>query len=364
MSAPARSEARAEAADGGLAVHAAQAADQVTDAVAEALGRLARPRRLGAPQGALVVALWGAGAALTGAVPDTDSFLVEGTAFLAILAAAVAGLFALAWAVSRVAGSAGARLGGRLGTWAPWLVANGAFLLVWEAVTAKLGVLRPPFFPAPQQLFAETWKDHALLARSFGSSLLLLAAGFFVGVAAGLATGIAMGWSRRAAYWINPFLKYIGPVPSLAWVPIVFVVFPTAYAGAVFLIALTVWFPVSLLTMTGIQSVPKSYYDVAQTLGASDAFLIWRISLPAALPNIFTGLFMALTTAFVTLTVAENFGVNAGLGWYINWKKGWSAYPAMYAAIILMVLFCSGLLWGLFAVRDRVLAWQRGLRRW
>lgn len=359
-----RSEPRVEVADAGVGARTAQSADQMTDAIADALRKLSRPRRLDGVAGATVLVLWAGAALLIGGVADTENFLVEGTQFLTYLTAALTALFALAWLVSLGHGAWATRISGRLGAWAPWLIANGAFLLVWEAVTAKLGLLRPPYFPAPQQLFAEVWKDHVLLARSFGSSLLLLACGFFVGVAAGLATGISMGWSRRATYWINPFLKYIGPVPSLAWVPIVFVVFPTAYAGAVFLIALTVWFPVSLLTMTGIQSVPKSYYDVAQTLGASNRFLIWKVSLPAALPNIFTGLFMALTTAFVTLTVAENFGVNSGLGWYINWKKGWSAYPAMYAAIILMVVFCSGLLWVLFSVRDRVLAWQRGLQRW
>ena len=340
------------------------AADDVTERVAQALQRLRRPRRLRAASGVSVIVLWAAAGAATGLVPTTEEFRVDGTAFAAVLFAAVAAVFAAVWATST--GSAGwaIRLNGRLGARAPWLITSGSTILVWELLTAKLGWWKPPYAPAPQQLFAEVWRDRVLLAQSFGSSLLLLLCGFLVGVVAGLATGLSMGWSRRATYWLYPFLKYIGPVPSLAWVPIVFVVFPTSYSGAVFLIALTVWFPVSLLTMTGITSVPKTYFDVAETLGASNRFLLWRIALPVALPNIFTGLFMALTGAFVTLTVAENFGVNSGLGWYINWKKGWSAYPAMYGAIILMVIFCSLLLQILFLVRDRVLAWQKGLHRW
>ena len=56
--------------------------------------------------------------------------------------------------------------------------------------------------------------------------------------------------------------------------------------------------------------------------------------------------------------------VKNGLGWYINWKKGWSAYPAMYAAIALMVIICGSLLTAELAVRNRVLSWQKDLTRW
>jgi len=153
-------------------------------------------------------------------------------------------------------------------------------------------------------------------------------------------------------------------VPTLAWIPIVFLMFPNTFWAAVFLISITVWFPVTVLTNAGIRSVPKSYFDVCQTLGASPKFLVLKVSLPAALPNIFDGIFMALPTAFVTLTIAETLGVNSGLGWYINWKKGWSAYPAMYSAIAIMVILCGTLLTVELAIRNRVLAWQKDLTRW
>lgn len=185
-----------------------------------------------------------------------------------------------------------------------------------------------------------------------------------MGGVVGLATGLWMGWSRRAGYWLDPIVKYIGPVPTLAWIPIVFIAFPNSFSAAVFLVSLTVWFPMAVTTSAGIRGVSREYFDVCQTLGASTRFLILRVSLPAALPSIFTGVFMALPTAFVTLTIAETLGVNSGLGWYINWKKGWSAYPAMYAAIALMVIICGSLLTAELAVRNRVLSWQKDLTRW
>jgi len=63
-------------------------------------------------------------------------------------------------------------------------------------------------------------------------------------------------------------------------------------------------------------------------------------------------------------TVAEMLGVKAGLGWYLQWAQGWAAYANMYAALLIMACLCSGLITLLFRLRDRLLAWQKGLVRW
>ena len=57
---------------------------------------------------------------------------------------------------------------------------------------------------------------------------------------------------------------------------------------------MAVWFPVTMLTSSGIANVPVSYLDVARTLGAGRRYLIFRVAIPAAMPSIFLGLFMGL----------------------------------------------------------------------
>jgi NitT/TauT family transport system permease protein len=110
--------------------------------------------------------------------------------------------------------------------------------------------------------------------------------------------------------------------------------------------------------------VSKAYYDIARTLGASQSFLILRVTIPAAMPHVFVGLFMGLGNSFAVLVVAEMLGVKAGLGWYLQWAQGWAAYANMYAALLIMALIFSGLITLLFRLRDRLLAWQKGLVRW
>lgn len=322
--------------------------------------RTADPRSVAA-----CLAVWIAATVVIALVPDTDAFIVHGQLPVAVFTSLVVVALALVWLVARrPTGFRGLAASRWLGQWAGWWIAAGVAILLWDVATAKTGWGRPPYVPPPGQLLTEAWADKELLGSSIGHSAELLVLGLVIGGAAGLATGLWMGWSRRAGYWINPIVKYIGPVPTIAWIPIVFIAFPDTFWAAVFLVSLTVWFPMTVLTNAGIRAVPKEYFDVCQTLGASSRFLIFKVSLPAALPNIFTGIFMALPTAFVTLTIAETLGVNSGLGWYINWKKGWSAYPAMYAAIAVMVVFCGTLLTLELAIRNRVLAWQKDLTRW
>src|SRR5678816_2010440 len=160
--------------------------------------------------------------------------------------------------------------------------------------------------------------DRGLLFDSTWHSLILLLGGYAIGVTVALITGVTIGWFPHARYWGMPLLKVIGPIPATAWVPLAMVVSPSGTVSAVGLIALAVWFPVTMLTISGIANTRASYLDVARTLGAGQKYLILRVAIPAALPNIFIGLFMGLGTSFLTLIVAETVGVKSGLGWYVQ----------------------------------------------
>ncbi|HVV00096.1 MAG TPA: ABC transporter permease [Verrucomicrobiae bacterium] len=246
----------------------------------------------------------------------------------------------------------------------PILAAGVALLGVWQVVTSGLHLLPMPYFPGPERVLGSMVDDRGTLASSTAHSLLLLLSGYALGVVVSLITGVCIGWFAIARYWGMPLLKVIGPIPATAWIPLAMVLSPSTMFSAVGLIALAVWFPVTMLTASGVANTRASYLDVARTLGASRAYLIFRVALPAAMPSIFIGLFMGLGTSFLTLVVAETVGVKAGLGYYVNWAQGWAEYGKVYAALIIMAAFFSTIMTLLFKVRDRVLSWQKGTIKW
>ncbi|KQM54932.1 sulfonate ABC transporter permease [Pseudomonas sp. Leaf15] len=310
-------------------------------------------------QGATVVAAWVAVALLISYWPNAVRHwpMTQG---LANVCVAVAALFI----VLSLLGLRFSRLGQRLKNAGPWLIALPVLLGIWELLTAKLALLPVPFFAPPQALLAVYTEDYARLADSLLHSALLLGSGVALGAATGFVAGVSIGWSTRIGYWLHPVLRILGPVPSTALLPLCFFLFPSSWSASVFLIALATWFPVTVLTWSGVASVDKAYYDVARTLGAKPGFLIFKVAIPAALPHVFVGLFMGLGASFSTLVVAEMMGVKSGIGWYLQWAQGWAAYANMYAALLIMALACSGLITGLFLVRDRLLAWQKGAMKW
>ncbi|MCF2524692.1 ABC transporter permease subunit [Bradyrhizobium sp. G127] len=264
--------------------------------------------------------------------------------------------------------SLGGSFFGQLGTGvncrAAWLLALGAFLTLWEVATAKFAWLPLPFFPPPQAIVEVYTDDLPKLWASVFASVKLQLGGYAIGALIGFITGVSIGWSRAVGYWVHPVLRFIGPLPATAWLPIAFFTFPSSWSASTFLIALATGFPVTVLTWSGVASVSNAYYDVARTLGAKPSFLVLKVAIPAALPHVFVGLFMGLGSSFAVLVVAEMIGVKAGLGWYLQWAQGWAAYANMYAALIVMSLLCSGAITLLFRVRDWLLIWQKGVVKW
>jgi NitT/TauT family transport system permease protein len=274
--------------------------------------------------------------------------------------AAVFGLTVLAGAARNR--SAGLRR--RLADMNPILAAAILTLCAWEVVTTGLRLLPLPYFPSPAAVLRSMIEDGKMLLDCTFNSLLLLSCGYLLGVVVGLVTGVWIGWFPHARYWGMPLLKVIGPIPATAWIPLAMVVSPNGRVSAIGLVALAVWFPVSMLTISGIANTKASYLDVARTLGAKPGYLIFRVAIPAAMSSIFIGLFMGLGASFLTLIHAETVGVKSGLGWYVGWAQGWAEYSKVYAALVIMAAFFSTIMTLLFKVRDRVLVWQKGVIKW
>lgn len=232
---------------------------------------------------------------------------------------------------------------------------------IYDVVTLKLNILPLPFFPSPDRMIFEFVDGYDMLGISVLYSLRLLLTGFVIGSFLGFITGVCLGWSKRCSYWIEPLMRFVGPIPSTALIPIAMVAFPTSFMSSVFIIVFGVWFPVTIMTAAGIEGCRKSWLEGAMIMGADNRQLVFHVAVPAAMPSIHTGLFMGLSNSFVTLVTAEMMGVKAGLGWYIRWATNWANYAKIYDAILIMAVLFSGMIKLQFFIRDRQLRWQEGI---
>ena len=279
--------------------------------------------------------------------------------YIAFLLAAV-----IALAVCLIAGLFAKDFGAKLKTKLPLYAGLFFFLAILNTLVSKTRLLPVLYFPSLDRVCGLIWTQKVFLLKNLVFSLGLLIQGFLFGLVTGFFTGLALGYNRHVGYWLNPVTKFLGPVPTTAWIPLALSVFPTTHGANVFLIAFAVWFPVTLMTASGIQSVNKTFFEVSETLGARTFFKVFRVAVPASLPQIFLGLFYGIVSSFATLMAVEMNGNAQGSGWYINWQKSVMMYDGVYAGLIIIAVLCSFILTLLFKVRDKIMVWQKGVIRW
>ncbi|MBP0966145.1 MAG: ABC transporter permease subunit [Oscillospiraceae bacterium] len=247
---------------------------------------------------------------------------------------------------------------------APFLAGVILFGNLLNLFTVKTALFPVLYFPSLDRVFGTLVEDRELIAKCIGFSLGILAKGVFGGLLVGFFTGLAIGFSKTAEYWINPLIRILGPIPSTAWIPILLIVFSEARNASAFIIGISVWFPTVVLTSSGIANVKNSYFEVSSTLGAGTFYKIFRIGVPAAMPHIFLGLFNGICGSFVALMTAEMIGAKYGIGWYVNFQKEMMAYANVYAGLIVIAVMFYCIITLLFKVRNRVLGWQKGVIKW
>jgi NitT/TauT family transport system permease protein len=244
---------------------------------------------------------------------------------------------------------------------APFRFALGIALALWDVLGTKYLLLPQPFFPGPAQIVETFLNEPAFVLENTLYSLRLYSAGFTVGVLFGVGSGILIGWFPKVYYWVSPVLKITGVIPAVAWMPFALTLAPTPFSAAVFLMTMCAWFPIASFTAQGVQSTAKVHFEVAKTLGANTAQLVFRVAIPHALPQIFGGISMANGFMFTTLVMSEMMGQPGGLGYYIQLSRVWSAYYKVFAAIVIMAALFSIILAIISAVQNRVLRWRKGL---
>ena len=102
---------------------------------------------------------------------------------------------------------------------------------------------------------------------------------------------------RRVNEAFNPLIQLLRPISPIAWIPVAIVLFGVGNLAPVFLVFLASIFPIAVTAQNGVASVPPMFLRAARNFGLGPLQLLWRVLLPATLPQILTGLRIALGIA-------------------------------------------------------------------
>ncbi|MBS1862524.1 MAG: ABC transporter permease [Actinobacteria bacterium] len=224
-----------------------------------------------------------------------------------------------------------------------------AMIGVW-ALIVRAGWFSRAVLPSPLEVGEAGWEmaREGTLASDTLASLRRAAIGFAVGSLAAIAVGCLTGRSRLARIMLEPTLRLLSPVPTIALVPLAVLWFGLGEGSKVFLVALGVFFPVWIATHNGIATTPADYLKVGRCLGAGRTATLLRVILPEALPDIVAGLRVGIAISFILIVAAEMSGTTVGLGYRLQEAATFSQPDRL--------IFCLGMLGLLGALCDRALA--------
>ena len=227
-----------------------------------------------------------------------------------------------------------------IGLVAPVVASLAVFLVVWQAIVAIGGY--PPFIlPAPltvAQRFLKAWTDGTMWPH-FATTLVEVLLGFAIGATLALVVGVVLARSRLAERLLSPYLVAAQATPILALAPLIALWFGTGLPSKLVITTLIVFFPVAVATMVGLRSVDPRLIEMARAFRATNAEVVRRVEVPAALPAILGGMRVGITLAVIGAIIAEWAGGDRGLGVLINVARG-SLFdiPLMFATLATLAL--------------------------
>ena len=248
--------------------------------------------------------------------------------------------------VRRLAAQAGQRL-------LPWLVPL-LLVAVWQAASAR-GWLSTRVLPAPLDVLQAAWTlaESGELWTHVKVSAARALSGLAIGGGLGLLLGLLTGSLRWAETLLDSTIQMVRNIPALALIPLVILWFGIDESAKLFLIAVSVFFPIYLNTYHGIRNVDPGLVEMGRTYGLTRWQLYRDIILPGALSSILVGLRFSLGLMWVILIVAETISAQSGIGYLTMNAREFLQTDIVLVGILLYALL--GKLADVFA---------RALERW
>ncbi len=180
------------------------------------------------------------------------------------------------------------------------------------------------------------------------TSLLTVAAGFFIANLIAIPLGVVCGLSSGVYKALNPIIQVFKPVSPLAWLPLVTMVvsatsssqdsfFDKSFLNSAITVALCCVWPTLINTIVGVTNIDRDLVNVSRVMALSRMVHVRKIVIPAAIPMIFTGLRLSLATGWMVLIAAEMLAQNPGLGKFV-WDEFQNGSSASLARIVVAVL--------------------------
>ena len=218
-----------------------------------------------------------------------------------------------------------------------------SLILIWEFIF-RIGLIK--VLPSPLDvagrlvsLTTNLKGGFPLLLRHLGASLLRIGVGFSIAMLIGIPVGLLMGINRHVNLLLRPIFSLFLPLPTLAWVPILLIIFGIGDTTIVIAIFLGGFFSIAYNTASGVRGIDRDLVRAARTMGAGRWALFSKVLLPGSMVSVLAGIRLAVGYSWRALVGAEMLAAaNEGIGYMVFSARQFSAVDVMFAGLVVIMV--------------------------
>lgn len=234
-----------------------------------------------------------------------------------------------------------------------------AVVVIWAIVTFTKFV-DPFFLPTP----VTVGKQLAILLtrpetfEHIFKTFYRMMMGYSIAVVIGVPLGIILGYWEKVYDSVEFIIDFFRSFPATAMFPLFMLAFGLGDGSKIALVVFGCALLILVNTTYGVHGGSRTRKMVAETMKASQTYIMTRVVLPEALPQIAAGLRLALSLSLIIVVVLEMFiGTTRGLGYLIYNSHMTYQIADMYAYIVLAGLIGYFINQGFIKVQDKVIHW-------
>ncbi len=240
--------------------------------------------------------------------------------------------------------------------WQGALYSAAVVLLVWWLLA---WLVQLPIIPSPVAVFNNIIEVFmSRMEIHFWYSLVRISAGILISLLIGVPLGFLMGYFDRIDRMLSPLVYFTYPVPKLALLPVVMLIFGLGETSKLIMIVLIIIFQIIISARDAVKGIPQEIYRSLQSLGATRIQMLREIIIPASASEVLTATRLALGTAISILFFTETFGTEYGMGYFImdSWMR--VNYLDMYAGIVVLSFMGFCLFTIIDLIESRISYWR------
>ena len=236
------------------------------------------------------------------------------------------------------------RLASRTIGWhiARYLISIGILLLFWWGVSALVEYVKDrAFLPNPVRAIYEMWRLGPTLFQNFLVSAWRLVLAISIAFTLGYPLGLLIGHERRLDQMVSPMIFIIYPIPQVAFILPLFLIFGLGNPVKVAIVTSALFFQILVSARGAAKLIEFEHVTSVRSAGASWWQIYRHVVLPATLPSILTSLRVSVGLGMAFLFIAETTGSfdprRGGLGSFIdsNIYSGAQAFAGIMAMALL-----------------------------